>query len=244
MNSLRKILWISLALTTLGWTLPVARVDSINAPSDTSKMEGSKDLFGDCAYSIPEGQGQLSQKSYLISMISMGLTNHITLEFATVLPYFFMNEGGPNGMGGIKFGYMGNSGFGIQSGLWEFFGGGSKPFHLLYAGGTIGSPTTYASLNYIQLDPRLFTHYQLTALRLSFFHRMSAKYAIISDNFYIPTSKSKDNPKMGLVDLGGLRYSGKTWHVDALMGVIGYFEKGNSWLYPTILPMLSFTRGF
>jgi hypothetical protein len=197
-------------------------------------------LYAPSAFMLKQGEGYFSQTELLVSSVTYGLTDYLTLRAGSVVPALFLPEGeGVNFIGGLKVGGALSEQLHLAAGAEMLVlpgletGGGA--IGLLFGSVTYGTPELHATLSVGR--PVVVGEGDLDDLPLvivpSGAWRMSRRLALVSENWVLPFQGEE---KFSLVNALALRFLGEQWSAD--VGLIHDPEA------PVPVPWLDFTYHF
>jgi hypothetical protein len=194
-------------------------VDEARCPSP----QRTRYLLAPSAMMLRQGEGQFSQEELLISSLSYGLTDHLTLQVGSVLPAWLLGPLGFNGMAGLKVGGSLTQRLHLATSAHVVYSRGinsGRPVGLVLGTVTYGTPEAQLSLGVgkplvLDEDDRFFNPHLMTSLSANV--RVSKRFALVTENWLVPTWFGRDDDaisKLPMINSLALRILGPEWSVD------------------------------
>ncbi len=188
-------------------------------------------FFTPSAFMLKKGDHKFSQLQLAVSEFAFGVSDNITLEFGTALPFWFLGAEAANFLYAFKAGGSPLDNLHIAGGIKGFiipsFSGG---IHLPFLTLTTGTPDRHASLSVSPVADGKFNFGELTWISLSGLYRMKRNSSLISENWIMLGDKN-----LTLISGMGIRIFGKRFSAD----VGGFFFLSDGIGMP--LPWLTFS---
>ncbi|MEM6532031.1 MAG: hypothetical protein AAF654_05375 [Myxococcota bacterium] len=200
---------------------PSARVESVTEVNACVGADGTvrhddpnrtRYLYAPSSLMLRKGETQFAQRQLLFSTLAVGVTDHVSLQFGSVIPALFVEEG-VNFIGGIKVGTSLSDRLHIATGVQSLFipganiaagfGFGSLTFGDSFANATVSAGVPFA----IGGDGSEVSD---VIVVLSGQTRVGESFALVSENWLLP---SVDDDFFSIHGLAG-RIVGRRWSTD------------------------------
>ncbi len=205
-------------------TLPAEAVERVDEERDARVTKGgqvrfadrgrTRYFFGNSALMLRGGEGFFSQRELFLTMVSLGVTDHVTVSVGSVLPLFAVDERFIHVAGGLKVGGSVSERFhlavGVEAAVLPI---APSTFGLVYGAATYGTADAQLTLSagvpfeFYRGGHRMG---ELVAGSLGGSLRLTDRLAGVTEHWvllgpsYVPT----------LVNSVGLRVLGERWTVD------------------------------